>query len=115
MVTVPFSEDGIIYLSGDSSRVTFSFEESTGDIASYAFDSDIFSDSDGDGIIDNDIDNKNDISYTSGTYFTHLYKNTGIPSRAVLTVISKNGEKSSQGVTIMFDEGEKKEKEGGKN
>jgi PKD repeat protein len=101
----PKIQDGVITLSGDSEDVTFYFKDSTGKITDYSFDSDIFFDSDDDGIIDNDIDNKDLLSKTKGKYFIKKYENTGIPSRAVLTVTDKDGYIDTMAVTIMFDDG----------
>ncbi len=104
LTTIPEAKDGVITLSGEKQEVIFSFLDSTGNIAHYELESDIFVDSDNDGVSDNDIDNKDDPSYVSGTYFKRVYINTGIPSRAILTVVDANGNKKTDSVTIIFDE-----------
>lgn len=102
--SVPAPKDGVITLSGESADVTFSFRDSKGEVEKYELEADVFSDSDGDGIIDNDVDNKDDPSYLSGTFYTHTYVNTGIPSKAVLRVIGDGGEVQESSVTLLFDE-----------
>jgi len=104
LTTIPEIKDGVITLSGEKAEVLFAFSDSTGNIKNYELESDIFVDSDNDGESDNDIDNKNDASYISGTYFKRLYINTGIPSRAILTVRDENGNEQKASVTIVFDE-----------
>jgi len=104
LTAIPEIKDGVITLSGEKEEVVFSFSESTGNIKNYALESDIFVDSNGDEIPDNDIDNKNDASFLSGAYFKRTYLNTGIPSRAILTLTDDNGNKKQTSVTILFDE-----------
>lgn len=114
IASIPRNNDGSISLAGESEEVTFSFRESTGDISEYRFDADVFSDSDGDGIIDNDIDNKNDPSFLSGTFYSHTYTNTGLPAQAVLTVLGKDGDMEEERMMILFESNTKVDTSGKK-
>lgn len=108
--SVPAEKDGVISLSGTKETVLFSFDLSTGPIANYEFDANIFADTNGDGIIDNDIDNKNDPSYVAGSVFSYTYENDGIPARARLRILDSENNVQERFVNILFsDDTEMKE------
>ncbi|MEI7511332.1 MAG: PKD domain-containing protein [Candidatus Peregrinibacteria bacterium] len=97
--------DGKIHLSGPRAEVAFFFSKSTGSIKQYAFDGDIFSDADGNGTIDDDIENKGDPSFFTGSAFSKVYENKGVPIRARLTVTDTAGIAHDDFVDIVFDAG----------
>jgi PKD repeat protein len=66
----PANKDGDIFLLGDTAEVTFAFFESEGNIIQYRLDENTLEDSDGDGDTTNDMDNKDDPSFTSGAPLT---------------------------------------------
>ncbi|PKL36776.1 hypothetical protein CVV38_02655 [Candidatus Peregrinibacteria bacterium HGW-Peregrinibacteria-1] len=67
------SSDGIIYLTGTNTQVTFDFRGSQGEIARYIFDKNINADTDGDGDPTNDIDYQ---TILPGTYTAHFSRTT---------------------------------------
>jgi hypothetical protein len=97
------SEDGKIHLWGEEATVSFSFIQSSGDIKEYRFDGNIYEDADENGVIDDDIENKNDPSFFSGESFSKTYKNTGSPIQARLTIIDSEGREQVDTIDIVFD------------
>ncbi len=112
LTSLPSAENGTLFLSGkegETANVIFSFENSTGTIVEYEFESDLFSDSDENGVIDDDVVNKQDASFLVGGNFTYTYTNTGLPMRARLRVKDAGGNEEESFVNIRFlvDDGEK--------
>ncbi len=94
-----------VTLLGDSGRVQFLMSESSGDILEYRVDKNIFTDSDGDGTANNDIDNADDDSYLTGSVWTAEYRqDESAKIAAEVTLVDKNGKKAKQQVGIRFRE-----------
>ncbi len=91
--------DGVIYLPGPEGRIQFDYSESQGPIAYYTFDKNIYFDSTGDGVRDNDIDFR---SVLPGTWTTNFTKTMG---RIVvkLTVQDIYGNKDSTTIEVKFE------------
>ncbi len=66
--------DGIVYLTGEEGTVIFDFKNSTGPIADYVFDKNIYFDTDGNGIKNDDQDFKTSLP---GTWTTNFAKSWG--------------------------------------
>lgn len=96
--------DGRLYLTPPSSDVIFNAQESTGKIQEYRIDTNINIDGDGDGIPDNDIDNKTHPSWKSGSSYRAKYVVEQGRIRAKLTVVSIDGQLKSEVVDIVFSE-----------
>jgi|CXWL01.1.fsa_nt_gi PKD repeat protein len=94
--------DGRLYLTPPASDVIFNAKQSTGKIQEYRLDTNIFVDSDGDGILDNDIDNKTDKSWKEGSSFKRSYRESDGKIRAKLTVVDIGGQQKAQVVDIIF-------------
>jgi len=99
MVTKPLpAADGIVKMPGTSGIVAFDFSKSTGDISYYAFDKNIYFDTNGDGDPANEDDFK---TYLAGEWTTNFDKSWGkIVVR--LTVYDINGNKDSTVQEITF-------------
>lgn len=91
--------DGKIHLQGDSANVTFDFSTSTGNIKSFVIDKNIFYDSDGDGIKDNDADYQ---SSQPGKWTSEFFRSYGADT-VRLTVTDATGKKSTVDKAIIFD------------
>ena len=104
----PSQTDGSVHLIGDG-KVLFTIE-SREDILEYRIDKNIFTDSDGNGIANDDIDNANDRSYLQGGSWEASYK-TGEASKSIaeITLVSKTGKKAKKQVEIVFDAATRKE------
>jgi PKD repeat protein len=96
--------DGRIYVRPPYSDVVFNPKQSEGKIQEYRIDTNIFTDSDGDGIADNDVDNKTHKSWKDGSSFKWTYRETDQPIRAKLTLVDLNGQLKSQVVDVVFSE-----------
>ncbi|MGE3278813.1 MAG: PKD domain-containing protein [Candidatus Altimarinota bacterium] len=96
--------DGKIYVRPPYSDVVFNPKQSEGKIQEYRIDSNIFIDSDGDGILDNDIDNKTHKSWKDGSSFKWTYRESDQPIRAKLTLVDLGGQQKSQVVEVVFSE-----------
>lgn len=96
--------DGRLYLPPPSSDVIFNAQESTGKIQEYRLDTNIFVDSDGDGIPDNDVDNKTHPSWKDGSSYRARYVVEQGRIRAKLTVVSIDGALKSEVIDIIFSE-----------
>ncbi len=93
-----------VHLLGDSGKVGFNLEKSTGEILEYRIDRNIFLDSDGNGVSDDDIDNANDNSYLNGQTWQADYKSGESPNIvAEATLVDKSGRKAKEQVQIVFD------------
>jgi PKD repeat protein len=100
----PMNADKTVHLLGDEGKVTFNLSSSTGDIVEYRIDKNIFLDSDGNGVANDDIDNANDPSYLTGTPWSADYKSGESPTIvAEITLVDKTGRKAKQQVQIVFD------------
>lgn len=98
--------DGRLYLRPPFSDVVFNAQKSIGKIQEYRLDTNIFVDSDGDEIPDNDIDNKTHKSWKDGSSFKRTYREVEGRIRAKLTVVSLEGLEKTQVVEIVFAEEE---------
>ncbi|MBI4975645.1 PKD domain-containing protein [Candidatus Peregrinibacteria bacterium] len=91
-------KDGIIYLTGNVGAVTFDFSKSTGSISEYIFDKNIYFDTDGNTVKDDDVDFKTNLP---GTWKTNFDKSWGkIVVR--LTVVDIYGNTNSINQEIKF-------------
>ncbi len=91
--------DNKIHLQGDSENVTFDFSGSTGNIATYAIDKNIYYDSDGDGNTSDDADYK---ANKAGTWTTTFFRSYGTDT-VRLTVTDTAGKTSTVDKAIIFD------------
>lgn len=96
--------DGRVYVRPPYSDVVFNSKQSQGKIQEYRIDTHIFVDSDGDGIPDNDIDNKTHKSWKDGSSFKWTYRENDQPIRAKLSLVDLGGQQKSQVVEIVFSE-----------
>ncbi len=103
--TLPgLSADKRISLLGDGGRVSFSLEKSVGDILEYRIDKNIFIDSDGNGVGNDDIDNSGDSSYLTGKSWQTDYKLGEAPKIvAEVTLVDKQGRKAKEQTEIVFE------------
>ncbi len=93
-----------VHLLGNSGKVSFNLEKSLGEILEYRIDRNIFVDSDGNGVSNDDIDNANDNSYLTGQVWGTDYKSDESPKIvAEMTLVDKSGRKAKQQVQIVFD------------
>jgi len=105
IVNPPLNElDGRLYLKPPFSDVVFNSKQSSGNIQEYRIDANIFVDSDGDGVADNDIDNKTHKSWQDGSSFKQTYRDTGERIRMKLTLVSVEGQEKSKVIDIIFAE-----------
>lgn len=103
--TLPMRNDeGQVLLLGDG-KVSFLLEESIGEILEYRIDRNIFEDSDGNGVANDDIDNADDNSYLTGQSWQTAYE-SGEADKIVaeVTLVDKGGRKVKEQVQIIFDE-----------
>ncbi len=84
---LPKKNNNILWISKPSNSVSFILNKSTGNIVNYKIDTNINIDSDGDDITDNDIDNIDDLSYTTGSLWTYSYKSSELPTKTKITII----------------------------
>jgi PKD repeat protein len=109
-LTVSFSTlplmgaDNAVHLI-EEGKVLFDIEVLRDDILEYRIDRNIFEDTDGDGVANNDIDNSNDNSYLVGGIWETEYK-SGEATKIVaeITLVTKEGEKTKSQVEILFDQ-----------
>ena len=94
--------DGKIYVYNDQGKVAFYARRSQGDILEYRIDANIYVDSDGDGVPDNDIDNRTDDSFETGDVWVTPYKNTDEPVAAQLIVVRADGKGSVISREVVF-------------
>lgn len=97
-------QDNRIHVFGESDTVAFYAGRSTGDIAEYRIDKNIFSDSDGDGNPANDIDNRQDKSFRTGDVWAAEYERTDEQIIAQLIVVGRGGTGSRVQREIVFRE-----------
>ena len=101
--TLPYrSPEGQVTLLGDG-KVYFHSAQSVGDILEYRIDKNIFVDSDGNGVANDDIDNVNDDSYLTGQFWQATYRRGEEPKIvAEITLVDKSGQKAKEQVEIVF-------------
>lgn len=101
LITTPAPNvaDGRVHLQGDSEEVTLDFSTSTGNIASYVIDKNVYFDSNGNGIKDDDEDYKTD---KPGSWATQFFRSYGA-TRVRLTVVDAKGNKDIVDKDIVFD------------
>jgi len=101
LLTNPLSDivDGKIHLQGEQDYITFDYSTSTGNITKYIIDKNIYYDTDGNGIKDDDEDN---ISTKPGKWTSEFKKEYG-KIKVKLTVFDKNGDKSSVEKEVVFN------------
>ena len=99
--TVPEKDlmDNRIHLSGESGNITIDYSASQGAIVKYVIDKNIYFDSNGDGVSDND---ENYQALTPGKWPTDYQKSWG-KTGIKLTVFDKDGKSSSETADIIFD------------
>jgi len=103
--TLPVTgSDGTVHLIGDSGRVFFNIEVIRTDVIEYRIDRNIFADSDGNGVANDDVDNASDNSYLLGGVWETEYKQ-GEATKIVaeVTLVTRDGKKTKQQVEIVFD------------
>lgn len=98
-VPAPNPADNKVHLKGTSGSVTLDFSTSVGDIILYSIDSNIFFDSNGNGIQDDDAD----FTSTKPEKWTTTFSKSASPIRVRLTVTDKAGKKDSVDKDIVFD------------
>ncbi len=101
--SLPPASDGSIRLPADGGVLTLIPGSSYGDIASYDIDFDIQTDTNGDGIPDNDRDTQGTYSQKAGTPVRVLLRPQGAPHTLSLTVSDVQGHSSSTVSTVRFD------------
>ncbi len=104
LITVPEVNelDRKIHLTREKNKVTFFGGYSIGKIREYRIDRNVFQDSDGDGIKNNDIDNKNTLSFTNGSGISYTFLPQ--PIEVQLTVVGDNNIMDQVTVPIIFDD-----------
>ncbi|MCK5602343.1 PKD domain-containing protein [Candidatus Pacearchaeota archaeon] len=103
--TLPMRDgEGQIRLLGDG-KASFLLEQSIGNILEYRIDRNIFEDSDGNGVANDDIDNADDDSYLTGRSWQTAYE-VGESDKIVaeITLVDQGGRKVKEQVQIVFDE-----------
>ena len=97
------SDDGRIHLLG-SGRVVFNITTIRSDIIEYRIDKNIFADSDGNGVANDDIDNSSDDSYLLGGSWQTEYEEADtakvVPE---ITLVIRNGQKAKAQMEVVFD------------
>jgi PKD repeat protein len=100
LLTVPaVGPDGKVHIKGDAATVKLDFSSSVGNISKYIIDKNIFFDSNGNGIKDDDIDYTTNKSGSFITTFTRAAGN----ARVRLTVVDTAGNKDTVEKDIVFD------------
>lgn len=102
--TLPIqSSERSVHILGDEGRVVFDIGVRD-DILEYRIDRNIYLDSDGNGIANDDIDNADDSSYLLGGVWQTKYLATESNKIAAeVTVVNKLGQKAKSQVEILFD------------
>lgn len=92
-----------VHILGDEGRVVFDIG-TRDDILEYRVDRNIFVDSDGNGIANDDIDNADHSSYLlGGIYQTKYLASESNKIAAEITIVNKAGQKAKTQVEIFFD------------
>ncbi len=93
-----------VHILGDEGRVVFDIG-TRDDILEYRIDRNIFVDSDGNGIANDDIDNSDHSSYLlGGIYQTKYLASESNKIAAEITIVNKVGQKAKTQVEIIFDD-----------
>ncbi|MCT4591866.1 MAG: PKD domain-containing protein, partial [Candidatus Gracilibacteria bacterium] len=96
--------ENTVHLKGDKSILSLIPSSSTGEIAQYLIDFNLDYDTDGDGDKTNDADNKDDPSFKTGAIMEFEVFKEYAPFELGLTVITKDGEKDSSKIKVVFNE-----------
>ncbi len=92
-----------VHILGDEGRVVFDVAVRD-DILEYRIDRNIFVDSDGNGIANDDIDNADDSSYLlGGVWQTKYLASESNKIASEITVVNKQGQKAKSQVEIIFE------------
>ena len=92
-----------VHILGDEGRVVFDIA-TRDDILEYRIDRNVFVDSDGNGIANDDIDNADDSSYLlGGAWQTKYLASESNKIAAEITVVNKEGKKAKTQVEILFE------------
>lgn len=101
LITAPirYPVDNKVHIIGNSGNITLNYASSTGNITRFVIDKNIYFDSNGDGIADNDENYK---AVTPGQWITDFRKEWG-KIGIKLTVYDASGKSSSDTVEVVFD------------
>lgn len=100
LMTNPSAEaDGLIHIKGKTGTISFDFSKSTGAISNYILDKNIYYDTDGNGIKNDDNDFKTNLPGTWTTNFDSSWGKTEVK----LTVLDMYGNESSITQEIIFE------------
>jgi PKD repeat protein len=101
LLTIPETSftDGKIHLKGESATVTLDYSTSTGKIKSYIIDKNVFYDTNGNNVKEDDEDYK---STSAGKWTTEFFKSYG-QTKVRLTVVGEDGKKDFVEKEIVFD------------
>ena len=101
--TLPtISSEKTVYIAGDEGRVVFDMSTRP-DILEYRIDRNVYVDSDGDGIANNDVDNSDHSSYLlGGIWQTKYYASESSRIAAEVTVVNALGKKAKTQVEVLF-------------
>ena len=103
LTTLPSADQqGVVTLLGESGRVAFDIDYRP-DVLEFRLDRNIFEDSDGNGIPDDDIDNEADPSYLRAGLWQTTYQSTQDQITAQLTVVNSAGKSAKSQVVIRFN------------
>lgn len=107
-VPAPHKLTGDVYLPDDREEimVDLEFDKSIGDIVEYRVDKNIYFDTDGDGDPENDVDNRDHPSFTTGETWTTNYSPSWAPVAPRLTVVDSKGQTSSATRRFYFESAE---------
>lgn len=102
--TLPHMDsEGRVVVLGDG-KVRFDLSNSTGEILEYRIDNNVFEDTDGNGVANDDIDNVAHLSYLTGSsYLASYIEGKSTKNVAEVTLVDKSGKKVKQQVEIIFD------------
>lgn len=105
VTTLPhLTSEGRVMLVGESGAVLFRVESASPDILEYRIDLNIFEDSDGNGVANDDIDNSADESYLRGGTWETTYSATeSNKAVAEVTLVTREGKKAKKQVEIIFN------------
>jgi len=100
--TLPMTNEKTVHIAGNEGRVVFDMATRP-DILEYRIDRNVYVDSDGDGIANNDIDNADHSSYLlGGVWQTKYNASESNKIAAEVTVVNTQGQKAKTQVEIIF-------------
>jgi len=101
LLTIPETSfaDGKVHLKGDSGNVTLDYSTSTGKIKTYIIDKNVYYDTNGNNVKEDDEDYK---STSPGKWTTEFFKSYG-QIKVRLTVVGEDGKKDYVEKEIVFD------------